>query len=163
VPEINVKENAILIRLEMKVILEIEYNSSEFTIITLFKFFREFGICPRVFKISDKPRLTDQGNNKEENYYSVTYIKKVVCLMTGITEDLFESHFRKQEVAENRQIAMYLSRRYTRKSLREIGQEFGNKTPATIMHACKAIQNLIQTDKKFKEKFDQIEKKLISG
>lgn len=146
----------------MKVILEIEYNSTEFTIVTLFKFLRTFGIEPMVFKIQGHRYLTEQANYKEGDYFSISYIKKVVGLFTGMPEELFESSARKLEVAENRQIAMYLCRKYTRKSLREIGQEFGNKTPATIMHACKTILNLIHTDKKFKEKLDQIEKGLIA-
>ncbi|NJK93668.1 MAG: chromosomal replication initiator protein DnaA, partial [Bacteroidales bacterium] len=87
---------------------------------------------------------------------------KAVCMVTEMPEEMLDSSSRQQEIVENRQIAMYLCRAYTRKSLREIGVEFGNKTPATIMHACKVIRNLVQTDKKFKEKLEKIESFLIS-
>lgn len=141
----------------MKVILEIEYSSAEFTIVTLFKFLKNFGVSPRVFKILRQNYPGEKRNTGEEHYYSIKYIKQVVCKLTGMPEELFESNERKQEMAENRQVAMYLCRNYTRKSLREIGLEFGNKTPATIMHACKTVENLVLTDRKFKDKLTRIE------
>ncbi len=145
----------------MKVILEFEYNASEWTILWLFKTLRKTGIKLNIFKIYYQ-------NNDEtceklpEVFYSIAFIKKIVSLTTDMPENSFEISSRKQEVAENRQIAMYLCRKYTRKSLREIGYEFGNKTPATVMHACKVVHNLLQTDKKFEIKLSQIENSLIS-
>jgi chromosomal replication initiator protein len=145
----------------MKVILEIEYHASEWTIINLFKTFKYLGITADVFKI--ERTNNDAFNQDTQEYYSISFIKKIVGLFTNMPEKFFEIQSRSQEVAENRQIAMYLCRKYTRKSLREIGIEFGNKTPATIMHACKTIQNLVQTDKLFRNKLMQIEMNLTSS
>lgn len=143
----------------MKVIIEIEYNPSEWTIIWLFNLLKKIYVKYKVFKI--EPQIATGDEKKIRNiYYSIAFIKKVTCLTTGMTEDKLESKSRKQEVVENRQIAMYLSRIYTRKSFREIGYEFGNKTPATIMHACKAITNLYETDRKFQTKLTNIENQL---
>lgn len=143
----------------MKVIIEIEYNPSEWTIIWLFNLLKKIYVKYKVFKI--EPQIATGDEKKIRNiYYSIAFIKKITCLTTGMTEDKLESKSRKQEVVENRQIAMYLSRIYTRKSFREIGNEFGNKTPATIMHACKAITNLCETDRKFQTKLTNIENQL---
>lgn len=147
----------------MKVILEIEYNATEWTIIWLFKLLNTIGIKPKIFKIEGKDYEVTKSPGDEDVFYSIAYIKKITCLITGTPLDVFESTSRKQEIAENRQIAMYFCRKYTRKSLREIGQEFGNKTPATIMHACKTILNLVQTDKKFQIKLHKIENAILKS
>lgn len=147
----------------MKVILEIEYNATEWTIIWLFKLLNTIGIKPKIFKIEGKDFDETSSSGANDVFYSITYIKKITCAITGTPLDVFESTSRKQEIAENRQIAMYFCRKYTRKSLREIGQEFGNKTPATIMHACKTILNLVQTDKKFQIKLQKIENAILKS
>ena len=146
----------------MKVTIEIEYHPAEWTIIWLLNMLNKIGIRYKVFKI--EPKLVDNNESKIQNlFYSIAFIKKIICLTTGMDEDKLESKSRQQEVVENRQIAMYLSRIYTRKSFREIGNEFGNKTPATILHACKAIKNLCETDRKFQTKLENIEKQLTNG
>ena len=145
----------------MKVILEIEYNATEWTIIWLLKLLNTIGIKPKIFKIEGKSSDVQNSSAENDIIYSIAYIKKITCSITETPVEVFESSSRKLEIAENRQIAMFFSRKYTRKSLREIGQEFGNKTPATVMHACKTIQNLIQTDKKFQLKLDKIENAIL--
>lgn len=147
---------------EMKVILEIEYHASEWSSVRILKAFKEQGITARIFKIG--PKFPERNpENDQKVYYSVTFIKKAVSIITNMPENFFEMSVRKQEIAENRHIAMYLCRKYTRKSLREIGYEFGNKTPATILHACKAVENLLQTDKLFRSRLASVEMFLNSA
>lgn len=142
--------------------MEIEYNATEWTIILLFKMLNTIGIKPKIFKIERKDIEKTNSQDEPNVFYSIAYIKKIICTVTETPVEIFESTSRKQEIAENRQIAMYFCRKYTRKSLREIGQEFGNKTPATIIHACKTIQNLILTDKKFQFKLERIENAILT-
>ena len=71
-----------------------------------------------------------------------------------------ESKTRKREIVQVRQIAMKLSKDNTRSSLAMIGMEIGDKDHSTAIHACKTIQNLIETDKKFREQYEEIEYKL---
>ena len=146
----------------MKVILEIEYHASEWTIIQLFKIIKDLGVTAEIFKIERRTDETSAQQAPPNEFFSISFIKRIVGLFTNMPDDFSEIRSRSQEVAENRQIAMYLCRKYTRKSLREIGMEFGNKTPATIMHACKTIQNLTHTDKSFRTKLAMIEKSLTS-
>lgn len=147
----------------MKVIVEIEYNPSERTISWLFNILKKAGMKFSIFKIERSPVHNQEQNLVKDNFYSIPFIKKIVCIATEMPEEVLDSKSRQQEIVENRQIAMYLSRKYTRKSLREIGNEFGDKTPATIMHACRTIHNLCQTDKKFQLKLSNIEHQLMNG
>jgi chromosomal replication initiation ATPase DnaA len=147
---------------EMKVILEIEYHASEWSSLSIFKILNEHKIAAKIFKM--RTNLAESNLEKDQQvYYSISFIKKVVSSETNMPEKFFEMSVRKQEIAETRQIAMYLCRKYTRKSLREIGHEFGNKTPATIMHACKAVENLLHTDKLFRSRLATIEMILNSA
>ncbi len=63
---------------------------------------------------------------------------------------------RKREVVEARQICMYVIRRETTYSFTKIGELFGGKHHATVLHACETISNLIETDKKFENRHSNI-------
>ena len=55
---------------------------------------------------------------------------------------------------------MFFSKNLTKSSLATIGLQIGGKDHATVLHACKTVNNLIETDKQFKNQIDEIEKKL---
>src|SRR6056297_1243081 len=97
-------------------------------------------------------------NTKKE--ISVDYIQKVVCDYFSLTPDLLQSKTRKREIVQARQIAMYFSKNLTKSSLASIGSQIGGKDHATVLHACKTVGNLVDTDKRFKNQVDAIEKKL---
>jgi len=67
---------------------------------------------------------------------------------------------RKREIVQARQIAMYFSKSLTKASLSTIGSVIGNKDHATVLHACKTVNNLMETDKRFKAQVEDIQKKL---
>ncbi len=91
---------------------------------------------------------------------SIDYIQKVVCDYFGITIDLINSKTRKREIVQARQLAMYFSKKHTKSSLATIGLQCGNKDHATVLHACRTINNLVETDKRFRTYVDEIDKKL---
>jgi chromosomal replication initiator protein len=97
-------------------------------------------------------------NSKKE--ISVDYIQKVVCDYFNITPDQMHSRTRKREIVQARQVAMYFSKSLTKSSLASIGSQIGGKDHATVLHACKTVNNLIDTDKRFKQTIDNLEKKL---
>jgi len=97
-------------------------------------------------------------NSKKE--ISVDYIQKVVCDYFNLSPDLLQSKTRKREIVQARQIAMYFSKTLTKSSLASIGAMIGGKDHATVLHACKTVNNLMDTDKRFKTQIDTIEKKL---
>jgi chromosomal replication initiator protein len=67
---------------------------------------------------------------------------------------------RKREIVQARQVAMFFSKSMTKASLATIGSQIGGKDHATVLHACKTVNNLIETDKRFMQSIREIEKKL---
>jgi chromosomal replication initiator protein len=69
---------------------------------------------------------------------------------------------RSRSVARPRQIAMYLSKKLTSKSLPEIGRRFGGKDHTTVMHAVKRVEELIGSDAEFAQDFELLSRALQS-
>ena len=91
---------------------------------------------------------------------SIDYIQKVVSDYFDLPIELLKSKTRKREVVQARQIAMYFSKSMTKSSLASIGMQCGNKDHATVLHACRTVNNLIDTDKRFKTYITELEKKI---
>jgi len=67
------------------------------------------------------------------------------------------SKSRKQEIAKARQIAMFLCKKYTNYSFAHIGSIVGKRDHATVLHACRTVQDLIDIDKSFRSTMNDIE------
>lgn len=100
-----------------------------------------------------------QFNQRE---ITIEHIRKVVCEYMGLSAEVFNSPKRTREIAQARQIAMYLSKQHTKAPLTTIGAAIGGKNHATVLHACKAISNLMETDKVFCHQVEEIEKKVLA-
>jgi chromosomal replication initiator protein len=97
-------------------------------------------------------------NTKRE--ITIDYIQKVVCDYFNMPPEVINSKTRKREIVQARQIAMFFAKSLTKSSLATIGSQIGGKDHATVLHACKTVNNLIDTDKRFRGFIDEIEKKL---
>ncbi len=91
---------------------------------------------------------------------SIDYIQKVVCDYFDLPIELLKSKTRKREVVQARQIAMYFAKKMTKSSLASIGAHCGGKDHATVLHACRTVNNLMETDKEFKGYLVDLDKKL---
>jgi chromosomal replication initiator protein len=91
---------------------------------------------------------------------SVDFIQKVVCDYFDMPMELLKSKTRKREIVQARQLTMYFSKQLTKNSLAAIGAQCGNKDHATVLHACRTVSNLAETDKRFRTYVDDIKKKL---
>ncbi|MFN0032411.1 MAG: chromosomal replication initiator protein DnaA [Flavobacteriales bacterium] len=91
---------------------------------------------------------------------SIDYIQKVVCDYFDLPIELLKSKTRKREIVQARQIAMYFAKKMTKSSLASIGAHCGGKDHATVLHACRTVNNLQETDKHFRKYLDDLEKKL---
>jgi len=107
-------------------------------------------------------KMIDKLIKNTHKELSIDYIQKVVCDYFGIPIDLVLSKTRKREIVQARQVAMYFSKNLTKSSLTTIGSRIGGKDHATVLHACKTVNNLIETDKYFRLQIEEIEKKLKS-
>ena len=59
-----------------------------------------------------------------------------------------------------RQIAMYLAKQMTEASLPEIGRQFGNKHPTTVMHSINKIDEQRRTDKDLNRTVNKLQEQL---
>ncbi|CAG0954114.1 MAG: chromosomal replication initiator protein DnaA [Bacteroidetes bacterium] len=91
---------------------------------------------------------------------SIDYIQKVVCDYFDLPIDMLKSKTRKREVVQARQIAMFFAKQMTKSSLANIGMHCGGKDHATVLHACKTVNNLMDTDKRFRGYIDDLKKKI---
>jgi chromosomal replication initiator protein len=91
---------------------------------------------------------------------TIEYIQKIVCDYYKIPIELIQGKTRKREIVQARQVSMYFSKSLTKASLASIGSHIGGKDHATVLHACKTVNNLIDTDKHFRTQITEIEKKL---
>ncbi|MBM3628160.1 MAG: chromosomal replication initiator protein DnaA [Alphaproteobacteria bacterium] len=69
---------------------------------------------------------------------------------------------RARAVARPRQVAMYLSKQLTSRSLPEIGRKFGGRDHTTVMHAVRKIEELRASDHGFAEDIDLLRRMLES-
>ncbi len=70
---------------------------------------------------------------------------------------------RARAVARPRQVAMFLAKQLTSRSLPEIGRKFGNRDHTTVMHAVARVAELMQKDAAFAEDVDMLRRLLEVG
>ena len=91
---------------------------------------------------------------------TIEEIQKRVAEYYNIKVSEMSSARRAQMVARPRQVAMYLSKQLTSRSLPEIGRKFGNRDHTTVMHAVKRIDQLRQIDAGFAEDVELLRRML---
>ena len=91
---------------------------------------------------------------------SMEYIQKLVCEYFEVPIEMVKSKTLKREIVHARQISMYLAKLHTKTSLKSIGAFFGGRDHSTVIYACQTVDDLIDTDKKFKGYVADIQKKL---
>ncbi|MBR6844493.1 MAG: chromosomal replication initiator protein DnaA [Bacteroidales bacterium] len=91
---------------------------------------------------------------------TIDYIQRVVCDHLDLPLESIMQTSRKREIVQARQLSMYFAKKITKASLSVIGLQCGNKDHATVLHACKTIENLRQTDRNIRAMVEELEKKL---
>ena len=91
---------------------------------------------------------------------SIDYIQKTVSDYFQLDLETLQSKTRKRHVVQARQLAMFFAKKHTKSSLANIGSQIGDRDHATVLHACKTVENLLSTDKQFKKYVEDIQKKL---
>lgn len=80
---------------------------------------------------------------------------KVICTLTLLDWDQLKSKCRKRELNDVRQIAMWIIRKGTSMSFYDVGKVF-NRHHATVLHAVRNVEGLIQTDNMYRASVEQI-------
>lgn len=99
-------------------------------------------------------------NTKRE--LSIDQIQKIVSDYFQMDVETLQSKTRKRHIVQARQLAMYFSKKLTKASLASIGTQIGKRDHATVLHACKTVDNLASTDKQFNKYLEDIHKKLTN-
>ena len=97
-------------------------------------------------------------NTKRE--VSIDYIQKVVSEYFQMDVETLQSKTRRRHIVQARQLAMYFAKKFTKASLASIGNQIGKRDHATVLHACKTVDNLSFTDKQFRKYVEDLNQKL---
>ena len=90
--------------------------------------------------------VQDMFKEKAEFLPSADVIIEEVCKFYNIDNDALRGQGRTKDTALARQMAMYLIRRMTSLSLKEIGKEFDGRDHTTVMHSIERIENLMKSN-----------------
>jgi chromosomal replication initiator protein len=87
-------------------------------------------------------------------------ILRIVAKHFGVSRQDLLSSRRTANVVRPRQIAMYLAKTLTLRSLPEIGRRFGNRDHTTVLHAVRKIEGLVQGDKMLADEIESLKRLL---
>jgi chromosomal replication initiator protein len=87
---------------------------------------------------------------------TVPNIQKIVAEYFGVRLQDLLSKRRVRSLARPRQIAMALAKELTEHSLPEIGEAFGGRDHTTVLHACRTIRKLCETDTRMRQDWEQL-------
>lgn len=95
--------------------------------------------------------------SSELSYPKIAAIQHIVAERFDVTVVDLISPRRTANVVRPRQIAIYLAKRLTPKSLPEIGRRFGDRDHTTILHATRRIEELCKSDEYLSRAVDELE------
>ena len=117
-------------------------------------------IHKKILTISDcKNILKDVFN--QAKIITVDKIQNIVSNFFNIPLTEMLSQRRSRPLARPRQIAMYLSKKMTTRSLPEIGRRFANRDHTTVIHAVKTITRLSEKDDEMKKNIEHLRSLLL--
>ena len=103
--------------------------------------------------------IIDKSVKNNRNDLTIDHIQQIIADYFGVDIESLHSKTRKRNVVQARQLAMFFSKKYTKNSLSTIGSQIGQRDHATVLHACKTVENLIETDRAFKKYVSDLETK----
>lgn len=106
-------------------------------------------------------RVVGDLSDYEKPVITIDDIISKVAGYYGVEVNSINTRSRKREVVLVRQVAMYLAKKYLDMSTSKIGHYIGRRDHATVVHACKTITNLAETDKQFRGELSEIENLLL--
>jgi len=94
-----------------------------------------------------------------ESEVGIDYIQKTVSEYFNVSSDDLKAKTRKKEIVIARQLAMYFTKDYTNHSLKSIGHHFGGRDHSTVIHALQSVNDMLDTDARFRSSFSELKKK----
>ena len=119
------------------------------------------GIYNKSPSISESKIILKDLINYSENYVTIENIKKTVCDYFKISVSEMLSQRRSRYLVRPRQIAMYLTKNLTSKSLPDIGREFSGRDHTTVIHSVKTIDKLKARDEEISKAIEKLKNKIL--
>ncbi|TAE17698.1 MAG: chromosomal replication initiator protein DnaA [Bacteroidetes bacterium] len=91
---------------------------------------------------------------------TIEAIQKLVCEYFDVSYEKLQNKTRKREIVQARQITMYLAKKFTKNSLKTIGEHFGGRDHTTVIHSCQTVKDLMDTDTLFKDNVMELTQKV---
>ncbi len=106
--------------------------------------------------------LRDLLRTREPRKVKIEDIQRIVSKHFNVSKADLLSARRTRTVVRPRQIAMYLAKALTPRSLPEIGRRFGNRDHTTVLHAVRKIEEMATADRSFADEIDLL-KRMLDG
>jgi chromosomal replication initiator protein len=107
--------------------------------------------------------LHDVIDEDQSKAVTVDRVQRIVATHYDLRVSDLTGPRRPKNIAEARQVAMFLTRTLTKLPLVQIGDEFGGRDHGTVIHACKVITNLVNGSNDFKRTLDNLAGKIREG
>lgn len=114
--------------------------------------------CP--IEVSMARNVLKDVISEDNRPVTTEHIQKIVSEFYGIKYQEMKSKKRTKEIAIPRQVAMYFCKQLTDLSLSDIGKNFGGKDHATVIYACKQVEDRRAKDEDFNRKLEFLMKKI---
>lgn len=170
-PDIETKMAIIYKKADMMDIRKVPEDVAHFLASRIKSNIRELEGC--LIRIAAQASLTGEEINLEttkkvlkdliqdaERPVTIEKVQKVVCDFYTIRTADMKTKRRTKDIALPRQIAMYLSKQVTGSSLNDIGKGFGGKDHATVIYACKQIEEKRAKDETFNRTIEHLMQKI---
>ncbi|MES2252534.1 MAG: chromosomal replication initiator protein DnaA [Pseudomonadota bacterium] len=105
--------------------------------------------------------LRDLLRSNDRRVITIEDIQQKVCDYYNVKISDLLSTRRMQVISKPRQVAMYLSKTLTPKSLPEIGRRFGGRDHTTVMHAVKRVEEACASDREFSNDVEVLRRSLV--
>ena len=115
----------------------------------------------RDIDVSMAAQVVSRLINLEKRELTAEAITKSVCKHYGVKERDVASPSRKRDIVQARQLAMYLSQKYTDLPLTEIGRRVGKRDHSTVLHACRQVEKRLSIDMDFRREVEEVEGQLF--
>lgn len=91
---------------------------------------------------------------------SIESIQKLVCDYFQVPFDRLLMKTRKREIVQARQITMFLAKKFTKHSLKNIGDQMGGFDHTTVIHSCQMVETQMETNEQYKDRVLELQQKV---
>jgi chromosomal replication initiator protein len=114
---------------------------------------------PMTMEVAER-EVRDLIRPQEPKRVKIEDIQRVVARQYNVSRSDLLSSRRTANVVRPRQVAMYLAKTLTLRSLPEIGRRFGGRDHTTVLHAVRKIENLLGNDTALADEVDALKRQL---